>query len=704
MDSIRPETSCETPFPVNRPVSRGIGYFFSLISLVLFAAALALPMTGCGGGDSDEEKVSSSKRKKSRKPAKEEEDEEEEEEEEEEEVKKKKSSTASGPTQQAKETALALQRECEEKGLDKKYKEDFDRAVARTKKARSYFLDPDKRSKAKTYYKRASSEFKSLLANAEEAAGKTAAVEKAKKLADAAKAKADKADAKLNAPDYYEPALEAYEDGLAGLEEASASSLSNAKRSFTDALEGFDDAATIAKENKQYRILAINLKEKMESYKAKALEKGADSKALGRWQQAESMELTANAALESGEFQQAAGQYTQASQTYTEALKSVLDETAFQAELAKIKEEQKAADAEFARRRKEELELAAKARAGAGGRLPPPPPPGTAPPAGSPRPPGTGLPPTGAGIAATTLSPTCVAGVDRSLFPQELDEEDEAFLIENLHELSKRANYDPDTGGVILDYTNGQELQKEILKLRTPKSSISFVDPQMLLGGSDIPDEAQISMDGNTSGTVLFPIPFKYKVRMSWVFNILTMTGKGDWGAIVSYDTRKKTRYRTNFLDIGSMKGSSPPNWKKMPGKPGTNANYWHTKQRPVNWVVELDLDKADGGGEIRATYDAGGTEEVANKIKSKKLNQSGLVGFQWRDVKFRIRKLTICGFLDKQEAVRMLREKLGVKKEGGSKKEPEPEDEPEPTAPAGEDEDKKKVEKKKAVDDDFDY
>ena len=700
MDSIRPETSCETPFPVNRPVSRGIGYFFSLISLVLFALALALPMTGCGGGDSDEEEVSSSKRKKSRKPAREE----EEEEEEEEEVKKKKSSTASGPTQQAKETALALQRECEEKGLDKKYKEDFDRAVARTKKARSYFLDPDKRSKARTYYKRASSEFKSLLANAEEAAGKTAAVEKAKKLADAAKAKADKADAKLNAPDYYEPALEAYEDGLAGLEEASTSSLSNAKRSFTDALEGFDDAATIAKENKQYRILAINLKEKMESYKAKALEKGADSKALGRWQQAESMELTANAALESGEFQQAAGQYTQASQTYTEALKSVLDETAFQAELAKIKEEQKAADAEFARRRKEELELAAKARAGVGGRLPPPPPPGTAPPAGSPRPPGTGLPPTGAGIAATTLSPTCVAGVDRSLFPQELDEEDEAFLIENLHELSKRANYDPDTGGVILDYTNGQELQKEILKLRTPKSSISFVDPQMLLGGSDIPDEAQISMDGNTSGTVLFPVPFKYKVRMSWVFNILTMTGKGDWGAIVSYDTRKKTRYRTNFLDIGSMKGSSPPNWKKMPGKPGTNANYWHTKQRPVNWVVELDLDKADGGGEIRATYDAGGTEELANKIKSKKLNQSGLVGFQWRDVKFRVRKLTICGFLDKQEAVRMLREKLGVKKEGGSKKEPEPEDEPEPTAPAGEDEDKKKVEKKKAVDDDFDY
>jgi hypothetical protein len=698
MDSIRPETSCEAPFPVNRPVSRGIGYFFSLIALVLFALALALPMTGCGGGVSEEEEaeVSSSKRKKSRKPAKEEEEEEEEEEE-------KKRSTAGGPIQQAKEAALELQRECEEKGLDKKYKEDFDRAVARTKKARSYFLDPDKRSKARIYYKRASSEFKSILANAEESSEKTAAVEKEKKLADKAKAKADKAEAKLNAPDYYEPALEAYEDGLAGLKEATTASLSNAKRSFTDALEGFEDAATIAKENKQYRILAVNLKEKMESYKARALEKGADSKALGRWQQAESMELTADAALESGEFQQAAGQYTQAAQTYTEALKSVLDETAFQAELAKIKEEQKTADAEFARRRKEELELAVKARTG-GGRLPPPPPPGTAPPAGSPRPPGTGLPPTGA--AATTLSPTCVAGVDLSLFPQELDEEDEAFLIENLHELSKRANYDPDTGGVILDYTNGQELEKEIQKLRTPKSSISFVDPQMLLGGSDIPDQAQISMDGNTSGTVLFPIPFKYKVRMSWAFNILTMTGKGDWGAIVSFDTRKKTRYRTNFLDIGSMKGSAPPNWKKMPGKPGTNANYWHTKQRPVNWVVELDMDKADDGGEIRATYDAGGTEELVNKIKSKKLNQSGLVGFKWRDVKFRIRKLTICGFLDKQETVRMLREKLGVKKEGSSKKEPEPEDEPEPdpTAPAAEKDDKKKVEKKKAADDDFDY
>ena len=55
MDSIRPETSCEAPFPVDRPVSRGLGYFFSLISLVLFALALALPLTGCGGGVSEEE-------------------------------------------------------------------------------------------------------------------------------------------------------------------------------------------------------------------------------------------------------------------------------------------------------------------------------------------------------------------------------------------------------------------------------------------------------------------------------------------------------------------------------------------------------------------------------------------------------------------------------------------------------------------------
>ena len=76
MGSIRPETSCENPLPVNRPTGRGIGYFFSLISLVLFALALTLPMTGCGGGASEEEEVSSSKRKKSRKAATEEEEEE----------------------------------------------------------------------------------------------------------------------------------------------------------------------------------------------------------------------------------------------------------------------------------------------------------------------------------------------------------------------------------------------------------------------------------------------------------------------------------------------------------------------------------------------------------------------------------------------------------------------------------------------------
>ena len=92
------------------------------------------------------------------------------------------------------------------------------------------------------------------------------------------------------------------------------------------------------------------------------------------------------------------------------------------------------------------------------------------------------------------------------------------------------------------------------------------------------------------------------------------------------------------------------------------------------------------------------------NKIKAKKMTETGLVGFQWKKVKFRIRKLAICGFLDKQEAVRMLRKKLGVKKEASPKKKPEKEPEPDPTAPADEGEDKKKVKKKKVEDDDFDF
>ena len=336
--------------------------------------------------------------------------------------------------------------------------------------------------------------------------------------------------------------------------------------------------------------------------------------------------------------------------------------------------------------------------------IPPPPPPGTAaPPPGTPQPPGVGSP---VAAGTPTLLPTCVAGTALTLFPQELDEEDEAFLIENIHELSKRANYDPETGGIILDYSNGQELQKEVIRGKTPKNHVGFVDPQMLLGGADIPDEAQISMDGNTSGMVFFPVPFRYKVRMSWAFNILTMSGDGDWGAIVSYNTKTNVRWRTNFLDIGFIKGSSPPKWQKMPGKPGSNANNWHTKLRPVNWIVEIDMDQAGGGGEIRATYDSGGTEEALNRIKAKKMTETGLVGFQWKKVKFRIRKLVICGFLDKQEAVRLLRKKLGVKKEAPSKKKPEKEPEPDPTAPAdeGEGEDKKKVKKKKVEDDDFDF
>ena len=77
-------------------------------------------------------------------------------------------------------------------------------------------------------------------------------------------------------------------------------------------------------------------------------------------------------------------------------------------------------------------------------------------------------------------------------------------------------------------------------------------------------------------------------------------------------------------------------------------------------------------------------------------MTETGLVGFQWKKVKFRIRKLVICGFLAKQEAVRLLRKKLGVKKDSPKKKKPEKEPEPDPTAPADEGEDKMKVKKKK--------
>ena len=699
MDPIRPKGTRGSPLPFAQPTDRWNSSFFSLIVLIVFALMVGLPLAGCGGGSSEEDdtKVSSRatrRKNNSRKPRKAVVKEEEEEEEEEEEK-------ASTPTLQAQKDALKLQKECEEQGLDRKYKDDFDRAMKKMDKAESDLLNPKTRSKARYSYKRASTEFKEILAEGEEASQKNTAVLKAKKLAGTAKQKADKIEAEINAPEEYEEALEFYNDAIADLEEASASSLISAEDNFSAARTGFEDAADIAKGNKRYRFLAENLKVKMDGYKARALENDADTKALRYWQQAESLELEADAAFQSGAFQEASGQYSSAAQTYTDALKSVLDETAFKAELATIKEEQKVADAEFNRRRKEELEIAS--RFGRP-RVPPPPPPGTAPPPGiTPQPPGVGTPGIAA-VAATTLFPTCVAGVDPALFPQELDEEDEAFLIENIHELSKKANYDPETGGIILDYTNGQELQKEIIKGRTPKTNLGFVDPQMLLAGADIPDEAQISMDGNTSGMVFFPVPFKYKVRMTWVFNILTMSGDGDWGAIVNYNTRTNNRYRTNFLDIGSIKGSSPPKWQKMPGKPGANANNWHTKLRPVNWIVELDMNQAGGGGEIRSTYDSGGTEELSNKIRAKKLSESGLVGFQWKKVKFRIRKLVICGFLDKQEAVRRLRKQLGVKKEGAKKKKPKKEPDPDPTAPADEGEDKKKVEKKKVEDDDFDY
>src|SRR5690606_19680479 len=227
-----------------------------------------------------------------------------------------------------------------------------------------------------------------------------------------------------NAPLYYKNAVEEFQKAVEAHGKRTAEGIKAAKRAYQEADTLFRQAAQIAEVNKAARQLAETERAAMDELKKQALEKGAKEKALAFWSNGETAENRAKVAFEQGEFQQAAREYEMAKAQYVGAISEITN-----IELA-----------EAAQRLDEEERQ--KWLASQGG--------GNSPNAG-----GAVLPPSLGGVesgndpatsapsvAVEEVKPTTNCGFDSDgtwdwdNYPNELDSEDEQFLIENIDKLT----------------------------------------------------------------------------------------------------------------------------------------------------------------------------------------------------------------------------------------------------------------------------
>jgi hypothetical protein len=255
--------------------------------------------------------------------------------------------------------------------------------------------------------------------------------------------------------------------------------------------------------------------------------------------------------------------------------------------------------------------------------------------------------------------------------------------MEHLAKLSKAGvlTYDPATHGVALNYASGRICQKDLDMGDTPKAHVYFEDPMTKGQKAKTKEEEELmayySFSGNTVGTVTFPVPFRYYVRMEFDMGIGTMDSHGTWGTLVMYDKRRGSGYLSEWLRVGTLQGGArklkeAPNVVTPEGKPVRgSADVWHLKFRAVPYLVEYRMPdpnpkKAAEGplasGQFSVIYDNYTAEPIPAKTSSKAF-QRGLVGFTWNRTKFQIKNLQITGILDKEAAVAYLRELTKIKK-----------------------------------------
>jgi len=505
------------------------------------------------------------------------------------------------------------------------------------------------------------------------AADKTAAVD-AKKRADGAKA------AQL-APEAFKHAQDTLAKANAAAAKKSSTGAAQAKQLYQQAKEAYDDAIAQAKANESDKKRADEEKKEMLAKKEEAKTKGAEQKAAVEWNYAAQVEREAESLLAKGDFSQATDSFKSAQNSYVDAIAAVIrvdEDAAREAEAKK-----------------------AEAEAIAAGKTPNDPK-ETGPEVEEPRP--TAKPavkPVAIAPSPTGIAPPQGFDPNAEAFKQDIDAEDEELLNSNYSKLtpSGKLEYDMTTGMVTINYAEGTDVKKDaIYDPSLPTKGFLQFRPVMQTpqrGGPGFGPEqkkqlAAYSFAANTQGQLFFPIPLRFYARVEYLMQINTMDQANNFGMFLMYN-KAKGGYMTDWVKAGTTKGTGgrvPPQFTK-------SANEWFDKVNMKPMVLEYLMTDAKTGmlTNIYNNDDAAneGQDKLTVKVPSAAY-QRGIVGFKWSRVKFQVVDLVITGVLDKQEAVKILREKLKMpkaapkkeetKKEGGKEEEPKPDN---PAAPKDE-------------------
>lgn len=566
--------------------------------------------------------------------------------------------------------------EAQKSGMKKVDPTGFSRIEKRISDAEAAY-DAGEETSAKTKLVLAKNALESFLEERDRALKAVEDLAELREKVDAAKKKAEETEASVYAVNLYKQATEAYDEAQTALKEAlSVDDVAMAERNLQQAEVVFGQAAMMAAENKALRGQAEEAKKQLAEWKKRAEDMGAKEKAAPQWLDASTAESNADAVFARGEFQMALNAYQDALRRYGDVIATIQQ----QEQMAKAMEDTRKAHEAYAAQQAAE---AGGQQPGAEAAMVDPSDPVAPPPGGLVTDPaeamkGLDMTPGGPETATPQLSSiTVVDGFDPTQYPQEIDADDEAFLQLHYKKLtdSGKLEYDPMSGAATIDYTAVDDVKQDLIKA-SPASIVEYKhpfqqQPTVGLPGQPVPRQraqTPFSFAGNTQGFVLFPIPFKYYVRMEYYLDVLTMDMKGTFAATVMYDASKRAGFAAQWLSIGVMQGATP----KVGGAPppyNQVADRWFDKTRPIPMKVEFQMpDPRKGGAALRSglftvTYDVGADKEAVNAVSSKKYTE-GMVGFHWSRTKFEVKNLVITGILDKETAVTILRKKLNMPKE----------------------------------------
>lgn len=483
---------------------------------------------------------------------------------------------------------------------------------------------------------------------------------------DAAKKKADAAKAAENSPLLYKEGQDLHKKANDAFAKRTMESVELASRSYLQAKDRFEQAALAAADNITYRKGAEDEKKEMLKYKEMARAKQADEKAATDWLQANQAEREADRYFVNAEFQTAIEIFRQATRQYQGAVQALQSD-----EENRLMMEKMAAEA---------LASATQGRpASPGGETEAEPDP--LPSRGTPVP--VPIPTPVPQVTALGGGAPVPGGFNPDVFKQDLDAEDEAFLTEHYRKLTPSGiiQYDVSTGAVSLDYALGKDVKTDALLPGMQKAWISF-KPMFAPTKNQTPEQQRensaFSFEGNTQGTVIFPVPFRFFSRVEWDMQIGTMDNNATFNVLLMFDTKKKGAYMTDWLRTGIMRAGLPnlgsrgldPQYLKP-------ANEWFLKTRDIPMLVDYQMSDLKTG-KFTVTYDVGGDEEITQSVAGTNYTR-GYIAFKWSRVKFKVVGLHMSGILDKEAAVAQLRKSLKLPKAKASKEKAEPEAEPEP-------------------------